>query len=485
MVYNTLTRKKEEFKPINDGIVNMYVCGVTVYDHCHLGHVKAAISFDIITRYLKYKGYDVNYIVNITDVGHLMGDIDEGEDKIAKRAQERKIVPMELVDTYIKSMWEDLDRFEVLRPNIAPRATGHLIDMIDIIKKLIENGYAYEVNGSVYFDLDEFLKRNPNTDYGKLSGRKLEEEISGVRVEVDQNKKNPYDFVLWKKAEPEHLMKWTSPWSKGYPGWHLECSTMASKYLGQPFDIHGGGIEHTNLHHECEIAQAEGAEGKKFVNYWLHCGMLNVEGQKMSKSIGNFITLKEILKHHDYRTIRLLMAQCHYRSELNYTNKSIEDAERTLERLDNFVTTIQGLFENPSSNDYNEILGKLIKDTKNSFEKAMDNDFDSPTAMSVFFQFITEINKYITNKEIDKKNVREIYEFLQIVDRIFMILKMIGEKTKDTTIDKDFIDNLIEVREFARENKNWDIADKLRDALKGIGIYIEDTKDGVVWKKKG
>lgn len=484
IIYNTLTREKEEFKSINEGRVNIYVCGVTVYDYCHLGHVKSAINFDIIRRYFLYKGYDVNFILNITDVGHLLSDADEGEDKIVKRAKERKIEPMELVDIYIKSMWEDFDKFEILRPNISPRATGHLIEMIDVVKKLMKNRFAYEVNGTVYFDLEEFLRRNPDTDYGKLSGRKLEEEKSGIRVEVDPNKKNPYDFILWKKAEPEHLMQWTSPWGKGYPGWHLECSTMATKYLGQPFDIHGGGIEHTNLHHECEIVQAEGAMGNKFVNYWLHNGMLNVEGQKMSKSLGNFITLKEILKNHAPRAIRLLMAQCHYRSQLNYTKKSVEDGERALERLDNFILKIQSLMENPLSDNHNESLAKLIKNTKLSFEEAMDNDFDSPTGMAVVFQFVSDVNKFIQSKEIDKENIEEIYELLKVVDSIFKILKLETIKKDETILDKDFIDNLIEIRKIARKNKNWDIADKLRDALKGIDIYIEDTKDGVVWKKK-
>ena len=460
----------------------MYVCGVTIYDHCHLGHAKSAINFDIIRRYLTYRGYFVNYIVNITDVGHLMGDADEGEDKIAKRAKEKKVEPMELVDIFIKSMWDDFDKLKILRPNISPRATGHLLEMIDVVKKLIEYRYAYEVNGTVYFDLKEFLNKYPDTDYGKLSGRKIEKEKSGIRVEIDPNKKNPFDFVLWKNAEPEHIMRWTSPWGKGYPGWHLECSTMGTKYLGQPFDIHGGGIEHTNLHHECEIVQAEGVEGKKFVNYWLHNGMLNVDGQKMSKSLGNFVTLKELLDMYSARALRLLIIQSHYRSQLNYTQKSIEDAQKTIERLDNFVIIIKNFVEYPSDKNYNQTVQDLIKKSKNEFEKAMDNDFDSPTSMALIFKFITDI--YNKRDKRNKKNAEEILEFLKNVNSVFDILVFEGKKSESTEINKEFIEMIIEIREDARKNKNWELADKLRDGLKSAGIKLEDSIDGVIWKMK-
>ncbi|HEY5503701.1 MAG TPA: cysteine--tRNA ligase, partial [Sedimentisphaerales bacterium] len=287
-LYNSLTRRAEEFKPINKDRVGIYVCGPTVYGHAHLGHAKSYVSFDILVRYLRYLGYNVTYVQNITDVGHLTDNADQGEDKIAKAAAKVHKHPMELAETYTKSFFDDMDKLNCVRPDISPRASGHIVEQIELVKTLIEKGYAYEANGSVYFDVSKFA------EYGKLSGRNVEDMIAGARVEVSQEKKNPADFALWKKADANHIMQWPSPWGQGFPGWHLECSVMSTKYLGQPFDIHGGGLENQFPHHECEIAQAEAATGKQFVKYWLHNNMVTVDGQKMGKSLGNFITLKQV-----------------------------------------------------------------------------------------------------------------------------------------------------------------------------------------------
>jgi cysteinyl-tRNA synthetase len=324
-LYNTLTRKKQPFEPLEKGRAGIYVCGPTVYGHAHLGHAKSYISFDILVRYLRYLGYTVTYVQNITDVGHLTDDADQGEDKVEKAAAKEKIHPMALAEEYTRSYFEDMDRLNCLRPDISPRASGHIPEQIELVEKLLEKGYAYEVNGSVYFDVSKFK------DYGKLSGRNVEEMMAGARVEVSQEKKHPADFALWKKAEPNHIMQWRSPWGMGYPGWHLECSVMSTKYLGQPFDIHGGGIENQFPHHECEIAQSEAANDAQFVKYWLHNNMVTVDGQKMGKSLNNFITLKQAFSGEHERlsrayeplAIRQLVLNSHYRSPLDFSDAAL------------------------------------------------------------------------------------------------------------------------------------------------------------------
>ncbi|MGC8940452.1 MAG: cysteine--tRNA ligase [Candidatus Nanoarchaeia archaeon] len=470
LVYNTLTHKKEEFKPIHGKNVGIYVCGITAYDVCHLGHARCAVSFDIIINYLKHKGYNVFYVSNITDVGHLTENMIV-EDKIEKRAREKKLEPMELVDTYIREKERDYAALKITPPNIQPRATGHIVEMIDTIKILLEKGYAYEKNGSVYFDVDEFLKRNPNTDFGKLSRKKIEEQIAGARFEVHPDKKKPYDFALWKLASPQHIMKWTSPWGKGYPGWHIECSTMATKYLGQPFDIHGGGIEHAMLHHECEIAQAEAATGKKFVKYWLHVGMLNVEGKKMSKSLGNFVTIKDAINASSPEAVRLLIAQTHYRSPLDYTNEALLAAQRGVEKLDIFASEILSIKEDPPTKEYNKEVSALVQKVRKKFEMAMDDDFDTPTALAEVFSFISNINSYISKGKLNKENAEEVYSFLKDFDSIF---KVLPEKKKPV-IEKEFLEKLLKIREIARQKKEYEISDAIRTALKGIGVIVEDT----------
>lgn len=475
MLFNTLKRKKEEFIPQNKNIVKIYVCGPTVYDHCHIGHAKTAVAFDVIRQFLKFRGYSVYYISNITDVGHIVGDADEGEDKIEKRAKERQKDPMELVDFYTKSMLEDYDALKIERPNIIPRPTGHMIEIIDFVKELINLGFAYEANGSVYFDIDRFVASNPNTDFGKLSLKKLEKLKSGTRIEINTDKKNDYDFALWKKAEPNHLMKWSSPWGKGFPGWHIECSVMSMKYLGETLDIHGGAIELAQLHHECEIAQSEALSGKKFVNYWLHTGVLMVNDEKMSKSLGNFVTIKDLLKKYSPEAIRMLIMLTHYRSPLNYTENSIKDAQNALDRLNNFSYNIEELARNNKETNKNAALSEYVSKTKAKFESSMDDDFNTPEALASVFLLISEANKYMANKGVSKTNADEILSFLHEFNDIFKILT----PKKEQEINKEAMETLLDIRRQLRENKNFETSDRIRDVIKLLGFNVEDTDKGI------
>jgi cysteinyl-tRNA synthetase len=342
-LYNTLSRKVEEFKPVEEGKVSMYVCGPTVYGHGHLGHAKSYISFDIVVRFLRYLGYNVTYVQNITDVGHLTDDADEGEDKLAVAAKKEHIHPMALAEMYTASFFEDMDTLNCVRPDISPRATGHIPEQIELVETLMEKGYAYEANGSVYFDISKF------PEYGKLSGRNVEDMQSGARVAVSQEKRNPCDFALWKKAEPNHIMQWNSPWGKGYPGWHLECSVMSMKYLGQTIDIHGGGMENQFPHHECEIAQSEAANGVQFVKYWLHNNMVTVNGQKMGKSLGNFINLKDLFagehetlsRSYDPLAVRQLILQSHYRSPIDFSDAGLTAAQSGYDKITDAVIALR------------------------------------------------------------------------------------------------------------------------------------------------
>jgi len=342
-LYNSLTRGKVEFKPLKKGKVGIYVCGPTVYGHAHLGHAKSYVSFDCLVRYLRYLGFSVTYVQNITDVGHLTDDADEGEDKVAEAAKKEKIHPMALAESYTRSYFEDMDRLNCVRPDISPRASGHIIEQIELVKTLVEKGYAYEVNGSVYFDVSKFK------EYGKLSGRNIEEMQAGARVEVSPDKRNPVDFALWKKAQPDHIMQWPSPWGMGFPGWHLECSVMAMKYLGNTIDIHGGGLDNIFPHHECEIAQSEAANGQQFVRYWLHNNMVTVDGKKMSKSLNNFITLEEAFSgHHERLTrsydplaIRQLVLNSHYRSPLDFSDAALFAAQSGYEKITETVKAVR------------------------------------------------------------------------------------------------------------------------------------------------
>ena len=486
-IYNTLTRQKEKFVPFKKGRVGIYVCGPTVYDHPHIGHAKSYISFDVVVRYLRHLGYKVRYVQNITDVGHLTDNADAGEDKIEQRAKLEQVEPMELVEMYMRSYYEDMDALNILRADISPRATGHIPEQIDLVKELIDKGFAYEANQSVYFDVSK-LK-----DYGKLSGRKLEEQESGARVEVNPEKKHPADFALWKKAEAGHIMKWNSPWGVGFPGWHLECSVMSMKYLGETFDIHGGGIENVFPHHECEIAQSETANEQPFARYWMHNNMVTVEGQKMGKSLGNFVTLKDAFKLFSPLTIRFFVLNTHYSSPIDYSNEALDAADKGLERLQNTIRNLRerlGSSGNEGAVATGDWKGKL-EEYKNAFEEAMDEDFNTAEALAVLFNLTKEVNNLLNSEEEISEGV------LSEIDSLYRVyggdvLGIVPEKTvqydsEDADaykMEEDLIKALIDTRNELREAKQWEQADKIRDRLSELGIIIEDKKEEVAWRKK-
>jgi cysteinyl-tRNA synthetase len=483
-IYNTLTRKKEVFTPFEEGRVGIYVCGPTVYDHPHIGHAKSYVSFDIVIRYLRYLGYKVRYVQNITDVGHLTDNADEGEDKIEKRAKLKKVEPMELVEMYMRSYYEDMDALNNLRPDISPRATGHIPEQIDLIKKLIDKEFAYVANQSVYFDVSKFK------DYGKLSGRRLEDQEIGARVEVNPEKRHPADFALWKRAEPGHIMKWNSPWGVGFPGWHLECSVMSMKYLGETFDIHGGGIENVFPHHECEVAQSEAANELPFARYWMHNNMVTVDGQKMGKSLGNFVTLKDAFKKYSPLTIRFFILNTHYSSPIDYGDEALDAADKGIERLHN---TIRNLRERLSSSEGTEGQDKWktkLEKYGHDFEEAMNEDFNTAGAMAVLFNLTKEVNTLLSSEEkISKGVLSEIDSFYRTYGG--NVLGIIPEKTvqygrdeEDIKLKENLIKTLIDTRDELRASKNWELADKIRNKLSELGIIIEDKKEKAAWRKK-
>ncbi|MCP9290254.1 cysteine--tRNA ligase [Gracilimonas sediminicola] len=471
-VYNTLSRKKEPFEPLNPPHVGMYVCGPTVYGDAHLGHAKSYVSFDVVLRYLRYLGYKVRYVQNITDVGHLVDDAEEGEDKLSKQARIEKVQPMEIAEKYTYTYFRDMDALNVLRPDIAPRATGHIPEQIAMVKKLIENGHAYEVNGNVYFDVSS------DEEYGKLSGRKTEDAESGTRVETASDKKSPEDFALWKKAEDKHIMKWDSPWGVGYPGWHIECSAMSTKYLGESFDIHGGGLENQFPHHECEIAQAECAHDKNFVKYWLHNNMVTLEGQKMGKSLGNAINLHEFFTgDHKLLTrawppevIRFFLLQSHYRSTTDFSEEALSGAESGLKNLHSMIQTI----EQTEPGDGKEFD---LKSFKEAFESSMNDDFNSAQAIAILFEKLKEIRKRI-NDGNSPSNLDEIKVFLHSVVEEVLGIWPKEEAGRDEQLTSDLIEMLIEIRKDARANKNFELSDKIRDDLNELGVQLMDGKDG-------
>ncbi|MCS7229618.1 MAG: cysteine--tRNA ligase [Candidatus Kryptonium sp.] len=476
-VYNSLTRRKEEFIPEVKGFVRMYVCGPTVYAHSHLGHAKSYVSFDVIVRYLRYLGYKVRYVQNITDVGHLTDNADQGEDKIIAQARKERLEPMELVEIYMRSYFEDMDKLGNLRPDISPRATGHIPEQIELIEILLEKGYAYEVNGSVYFDVLKF------PEYGKLSGKRIEDLIAGARVEVRSEKKNPFDFALWKKAEPGHIMKWKSPWGIGYPGWHIECSAMSMKYLGETFDIHGGGIENQFPHHESEIAQSESATGKPFVRYWLHNNMVTVNGVKMSKSLGNVVTLKDAFKKYHPLVIRFFILSSHYRSPVDYSDEALEAASKGLEKLHNTVKMLRYEISKSQTGKAHEIN---LEEYKRRFIEAMDDDFNVPVAISVLFDLSREVNQVLNSGEIySSESLREIDNFYRVFggDILGLIPEEFDDKKSGSNIESQLIELLIKIRAKARADKNWELADWVRNELKNLGIILEDRKDGTtIWR---
>ncbi len=480
-IYNTLTKEKSEFKPLHAGFVGMYVCGPTVYSHSHIGHGKSYVSFDVIVRYLRYLGNKVLYVQNITDVGHLLGDTNEGEDRLIKQSRIEQKHPMELAEEYTRSYFEDMDALGVLRPDISPRATGHIIEQIELTKQLVEKGYAYEANGSVYFDVRKFA------DYGKLSRRPLDEMVQGIRVGVRPEKRNPQDFALWKKAEPEHIMRWPSPWGEGFPGWHIECSAMSMKYLGETFDIHGGGLDNQFPHHECEIAQSVCATGKPFVNYWMHNNLVTVGGQKMSKSLENFTTLKDTFQKYDPLVVRFFILQSHYRSTLDFSDEALLGAKRGYERLVNSIQNIDAEMQKPTYTSNTKINLPDIESYKTTFLETMDDDFNTPKAIATLFDLTSDINGWLSSGN------RPTPELLTTTSKILHelaggILGLLPERevatnTLDGSTINDVMRVLIDVRNEARKQKLFSLSDMIRDGLKKIGVVLEDKKDETVWKK--
>lgn len=472
-----MTNEKEEFKPIEEGKVRMYTCGQTIYDDLHVGNARAYCTWDVLNRYLTWKGYEVFHVQNITDVGHLTDDADQGEDKIEKRAREEGIIPRELVTKQIRKYYRELDELNIKQYDVSPRATGHIPEMIEAIEKIIENGYAYEANGSVYFDVEKFDKEH---GYAKIPGMDIEELKAGeggrVTEEEMKEKKNPYDFALWIKADSNHIMKWKSSWSLGYPGWHLECSVMSTKYLGEKFDIHGGGVDHKFPHHPNERAQnyAMSNLNEEPVNYWIHSEFLTVDGEKMSKSKGNFYTVRELLDKYSGETLRMFYASTYYRRQTDYNENSIKDAEKKLERLYNTLFEIE-----TSEGGEKESLKPKIKEVKEEFKRAMDDDLKTPEALNALLKFSKEINKSLDNK---KEILEEAKDTLRELGGI-LGLKLDSSNKESFEESEELLNLLIEVREDLRNREEYELSDKIRSKLKEIGVELQDTDGKVKWKR--
>ena len=482
-LYNTLTRKKEVFKPLTEGKVGMYVCGPTVYGDAHLGHARPGITFDVVFRYMQHLGYKTRYVRNITDVGHLVNDADEGEDKIAKKARLDQLEPMEVVAYYTRSYHKDMAMLNTLPPSIEPTATGHIIEQIQMIEKILANGYAYVVDGNVYFDV---VKYNENHAYGKLSGRNIDDMISNTRdLDGQSDKRNSVDFALWKKASPEHIMRWPSPWSEGFPGWHLECSAMSTKYLGARFDIHGGGLDLVFPHHEAEIAQSCASDGHEAVNYWMHNNMITINGQKMGKSLGNFITLSEFFSgNHDKleqaynpMTIRFFILQAHYRSTVDFSNEALLAAEKGMNKLMAALETLEGLTVSDNST-------VNVEDFKTKFYSAINDDFNTPILVAHLFDAVKQINSISAGKgSIDKASKEALTKLMNDFCFDILGLKKVAAEAQDGLTD-EVMDVVLGLRKIAKENKDWTTADFIRDELGKLNITVKDSKDGASWEKE-
>ncbi|MFV8334635.1 cysteine--tRNA ligase [Flavobacterium sp. RSP29] len=480
-IYNSLSGEKEIFTPIHEGNVGMYVCGPTVYSNVHLGNVRTFMSFDVIFRYFLHLDYKVRYVRNITDVGHIVDDVDEGEDKIAKKARLEQLEPMEVVQRYTVDFHDILNEFNFLPPSIEPTATGHIIEQIEIIKTIIDKGIGYEANGSVYFDVVKF---NETNHYGRLSGRNIEDMLTNTRdLDGQSDKKNPQDFALWKKAEPQHIMRWPSPWSDGFPGWHLECTAMSTKYLGNHFDIHGGGMDLKFPHHECEIAQNEACTGQTPVNYWLHANMLTLNGKKMAKSTGNNILPREILtgentilsKAFSASVARFFMLQAHYRSILDFSDDAIVAAEKGYKRLMEAMNSLKEITAGSESTIAIPAWKQLCYD-------AMNDDFNTPILIAQLFEGVRFINLLKDGKET--LNTEDLKSFEKAMNRfVFEVLGLEDEKVSDSSNDKleGTVNMLIEMRKQARDNKNFALSDQIRDQLIALGIQLKDGKEGTTF----
>ncbi len=483
-LYNTLSRKKEEFIPNDPNVVGIYVCGPTVYGDAHLGHAKSYISFDLIYRYLLHLYPKVKYVQNITDVGHLTDDADMGDDKIARQSRLEKVDPMAVVEKYIYSCFRDMDALNVKRADIYPRPSGHIQEQIESIEILIEKGFAYEVNGSVYFDVSKY---DEDHDYGKLSGRTIEQLMDGAanrELSGQSEKKNSFDFALWKKAEPQHLMQWNSPWGKGYPGWHIECTVMSQKYLGENFDIHGGGLENQFPHHECEIAQAEALTNKPFANYWLHNNMVTINGQKMGKSLGNGIFCHELFSGENHQldrpyspmTVRFFILQSHYRSTLDFSNEALEAATKGLNRLQSGLKKLDDLKADPNG----EVI---VDDWIESLYSAMNDDFNSPIVIAQLFEGLKTINQIAEGKvKISEGELKKFTDAFKLFYYDILGLQLEEQATADNEITNELMDLIIQFRQAAKSERDFATADKIRDRLKELNIVIKDQKDGASWE---
>jgi len=477
VLYNTLSRTKEPFQPLHPDLVRMYVCGPTVYGHSHLGHAKSYVSFDVIVRYLRFLGYRVLYVQNITDVGHLTDDADEGEDKLVKQSRIDRVHPMQIADMYTRSYYEDMDALNVVRPDIAPRASGHITEQIALIETLLSRDLAYEANGSVYFDVPHYAA------YGKLSRRTLDEMNTGTRVEVKSEKRHPADFALWKRAEPGHIMRWPSPWGEGFPGWHVECSAMSMKYLGESFDIHGGGLENQFPHHECEIAQSEGATGQLFVKYWLHNNMVTVDGKKMGKSLGNFITLKDAFARWTPEVVRFFILQSHYRSTLDFSAEALEAAARGFGKL---VNTMRNVQQAAAANTTGTPSGIDLEKHHQAFLTAMNDDFNSPLAIAGLFDLSREVNQALvrgTPLAQEELIAFETFFATHAGEVLGLRIGTAGEPSASQSIEPDLLSLFISLRADLRREKLWGLSDKIRDGLLALGIVLEDKKEGTAWKR--
>lgn len=480
-IYNSLSGEKELFKPIHEGAVGMYVCGPTVYSNVHLGNCRTFMSFDLIFRYLKHLGYKVRYVRNITDVGHIEDDADEGEDKIAKKARIEKLEPMEIVQQYSVDFHQIMELFNSLPPSIEPTATGHIIEQIETIKQIIDNGYAYVTDGSVYFDVVKF---NQTHNYGRLSGRNLDDMLSNSRDLAGQgDKRNPADFALWKRAEPQHIMRWPSPWGDGFPGWHLECTSMSTKYLGTQFDIHGGGMDLKFPHHECEIAQNEACTGQSPVNYWMHANMLTLNGKKMAKSTGNNILPREIFSGNNDKlskafspsVTRFFMMQAHYRSILDFSDDAIVAAEKGFNRLMEAIDTLKELKPSGTSSLDIKAWRQLCYD-------AMNDDFNSPILIAQLFEAVRYINLLKDSKEtISAEDLELLSSTIDAFTFDVLGLKNEADNDTDNTKLEGVVNMLIGMRNEARANKNFPLSDEIRNKLADLGIELKDSKEGTTF----
>ncbi len=481
-IYNVLGREKQEFQPLEPGRVGMYVCGPTVYDHAHIGHAKAYVSFDVVVRYLRYRGYDVLYVQNITDVGHLT-DTESGEDKILRKAAQLQARPMQIVETYTRSYFEDMDALGVLRPDISPRASAHIPEQIKMIEQLLAKGHAYVVNGSVYFDV------TTAPGYGKLSNRRIEEQAAGTREVVRDEKRHPEDFALWKRADPEHILRWDSPWGEGFPGWHIECSAMARKYLGPTFDIHGGGVDNIFPHNESEIAQSECANDAEFARYWMLVGSLLVPGPdgnpvKMSKSLGNFLTIKDALKLHRPEVIRTFILSAHYSNPIVYSPEGLAAAAAGWERLYSPVRLARQMLAGaPATDDGSGILPRL-EAARADFISVMDDDFNTPRALAVLQELTRDVNALLNSSAAVGRPALEAIEatYRELGGGVLGIIPAAEAMGSDGQREAGLVELLVSLRAEARKKKDYATSDRIRDELARLGVLLEDRPDGTVWR---